>query len=44
MEEKILPFPIKYETYFSKDELDKMKSKFNQVFENEFKHYGYSVD
>ena len=44
MEEKILPFPIKYETYFSKDELDKMKSKCNQVFENELKHYGYSVD
>ena len=44
MNEKILPFKLKYETYFKKADLEVAKNKFMKVYNNEFKHYGYLVD
>ena len=44
MNEKILPFKIKYETYFKKPDLEVAKNKFMKLYNDEFKHYGYLVD
>ena len=44
MNEKIIPFNIKYETYFKKPDLEVVKNKFMKVYNDELKHYGYVVD
>lgn len=44
MNEKILPFKIKYATYFKKPDLEVAKNKFIKLYNDEFKHYGYLVD
>jgi len=44
MGEQIIPFDIKYETYFKKSELEKIKEKLDKVVDTEFKHYGYVVN
>ena len=44
MYEKIIPFTIKYETYFKKPDLEFAKNKFMKIYNDELKHYGYVVD
>ena len=44
MYEKIVPFNIKYETYFKKPDLEFAKNKFMKIYNDELKHYGYVVD
>ena len=38
---QVLPYNLKYELYFPKDELDKLKAATQDILDKEFKYYGY---
>ena len=38
---QVLPYNLKYELYFPKNELDKLKAATQDILDKEFKYYGY---
>ena len=38
---QVLPYNLKYDLYFSKDELNKLKDTTQDILDKEFKYYGY---